>query len=68
MNTMVACADDAHHHHHSNKKMLAYLMGFYRVHTELADRTFDFIMRHNLQDQFREEENGVSNLKGESKD
>jgi hypothetical protein len=67
MNTMVACADEAQHHHHGNKKMVAYLMEFYRVHSELAHRSFDFIMRHNLQDQFREEENGASNLKGESK-
>jgi hypothetical protein len=67
MNTMLDCADDAHHHHHSNKKMLAYLMEFYRVHTELAHRSFDFIMRHNLQDQFHEEENGASNVKSGSK-
>ena len=58
MNLMVACADEAHHHHHSDKKTYAYLNEFYREHTELANRTFDFITRHNLKPQFDEEENG----------
>jgi hypothetical protein len=57
MHTMVACADEAHHHRHSQKKTFAYLNEFYRVHTELANRTFDFITRHNLKTQFDEEEN-----------
>lgn len=61
MTEMVACADDAHHHRHSDNQVRAYLDEFYRVHTELANRTFDFITKHGLQDQFREEENGVSN-------
>jgi hypothetical protein len=59
MNTMFACADEAHHHHHSGKKVRAYLDEFYRVHSELANRTFDFITKHGLQAQFREEENGA---------
>jgi hypothetical protein len=60
MNEMVACADEAHHHHHSDKKTRAYLDEFYRTHSELADRAFDFITRHELQAQFGEEENGAS--------
>jgi len=61
MNAMVACADESHHHRHSDKKTLAYLNEFYRVHTELANRTLDFITRHNLKTQFNDEENGVGN-------
>lgn len=68
MNTMVACADDAHHHRHSDKKTLAYLNEFYRVHTELANRTFDFITRHNLRAQFDDEENSVRNGQTASKE
>jgi len=60
MNTMVACADEAHHHRRSDKITMAYLNEFYRVHTELANRTFNFITRHNLKAQFDEEENGVA--------
>lgn len=59
MNEMFACADEAHHHH-SDKKMWAYLDEFYRTHSELANRAFDFIKRHDLEGQFGEEENGVS--------
>jgi hypothetical protein len=59
MNEMVACADEAHRHHHSDKQTMAYLAEFYRTHAELADRTFDFITRHDLQKQFGEEENGA---------
>lgn len=59
MNEMYACADEAHHHHHSDKRTMAYLAEFYRTHSELADRTFDFITRHDLQKQFGEEENGA---------
>jgi hypothetical protein len=60
MNMMVACADEAHHHRHSDKKTMAYVNEFYRVHAELANRTFDFITRHNLKAQFDEEENGTA--------
>jgi len=60
MNEMVACAVEAHQHRHSDKKMHAYLDEFYRTHSELANRAFDFITRHDLQGQFGEEENGVS--------
>jgi hypothetical protein len=59
MNEMVACADEAHHHHHSDKKIRAYLDEFYRTHTELADRAFDFITSHDLGEEFYEEKNGV---------
>jgi hypothetical protein len=59
MNEMYACADEAHHHWHSNKRVRAYLDELYRVHTELANRAFDFIERHDLQKQFGEEENGT---------
>ena len=68
MNTMVACADESHHHRHSDKKTLAYLNEFYRVHTELANRTLDFITRHNLKAQFDEEENGVASGQTASKE
>jgi hypothetical protein len=60
MNTMFACADEAGHHRHNDKKMLAYLEEFYRVHSELANRAFDFITKHGLQAQFGQEENGQS--------
>jgi hypothetical protein len=59
MNIMVTCAEEAHHHGHSDKSTLAYLNEFYRIHTELANRTFDFITRHDLKVQFDEEENGA---------
>jgi hypothetical protein len=68
MNRMVACADEAHRHRHSDKKALGYLNEFYRVHTELANRTFDFITRHNLKAQFDEEENGVGSGQTASKE
>jgi hypothetical protein len=60
MNEMVACADEAHHHWHSDKRVLLYLDMFYRTHSELAQRAFDFIVRHDLGGQFKEEENGAS--------
>jgi hypothetical protein len=60
MTEMVACANEVHHHYHSDKKMHAYLDEFYRTHSELANRAFDFITRHDLQGQFGDEENGVS--------
>jgi hypothetical protein len=59
MTEMVACADEAHHHRRSDKKVRAYLDEFYRTHSELANRTFDFITRHDLQAQFGEEEDGT---------
>ena len=55
MNEMYACVEQQKKH---EKKMHAYLDEFYRTHSELADRTFDFITRHDLQKQFGEEENG----------
>ena len=57
MTMMVACAQQEKKH---EKKMRAYLDEFYRTHSELADRTFDFITRHDLQKQFGEEENGAT--------
>lgn len=54
MNEMYSCAEQTK----KQKKMRAYLDEFYRTHSELADRTFDFITRHDLQKQFGEEENG----------
>jgi hypothetical protein len=61
MNEMVACADETHHHHHSDKQVLMYLDEFYRTHSELADRAFDFIVNHNLRDQFYAEEGEARN-------
>jgi hypothetical protein len=57
MNEMYACAEQEKKH---DKKMHAYLDEFYRTHSELAARTFDFITRHDLQKQFGEEENGAT--------
>jgi hypothetical protein len=68
MNMMVGCADEAHHHRHSDKRTMAYLNEFYRVHAELANRTFDFITKHNLKAQFDEEENGVASRQTASKE
>jgi hypothetical protein len=61
MHEMVACADEAHHHHHSDKQVLMYLAEFSRTHSELADRAFDFIVDHNLRDQFYAEEGAARN-------
>jgi hypothetical protein len=61
MNEMVACADERHHHRHSDKQVLMYLDEFYRTHTELAERAFDFIVNHNLRDQFYAEEGEARN-------
>ncbi|HEY6466123.1 MAG TPA: hypothetical protein VIY69_09035 [Candidatus Acidoferrales bacterium] len=58
MNEMYACADEAHHHRRSDKRVRSYLDEFYRIHTELADRAFDFLDNHGLKEQFTEEENG----------
>jgi len=63
MNELVACADEVHHHHHSDKKMRAYLDEFYRTHSELAARCFDFITRYDLKRQFDEEEKDGTKLK-----
>jgi hypothetical protein len=60
MNEMVACAAEAHQHRHSHKKVHAYLDEFYRTHTELADRAFDFIKSHDLGAKFYEEKNEVN--------
>jgi hypothetical protein len=68
MNMMVACADEAHHHRHRDERTMAYLNEFYRVHAELANRTFDFITRHNLKAQFDEEENGAASGQTASKE
>jgi hypothetical protein len=67
MNEMVACADETHHHHHSDKQVLMYLDEFYRTHSELADRAFDFIVNHNLRDQFDAEEGEARNESASNK-
>jgi hypothetical protein len=56
MTEMTACAELTKKH---EKQMRAYLDEFYRVHGELATRAFDFIMKHDLQGQFGEEEGGT---------
>ena len=48
-NSMVACADLMKKH---EKKMRQFLDEFYRVHSELANRAFDFIQGHDLRSQF----------------
>jgi hypothetical protein len=45
-NEMYSCAEQEKKH---EKKMRAYLDEFYRTRSELADRSFDFIARHDLQ-------------------
>lgn len=55
MNEMFACAEQSKKH---EKKMRAYLDEFYRTHSELAGRAFDFIVDHNLRDEFYKEKNG----------
>jgi hypothetical protein len=57
MNIMFACADQSKKH---EKQVRAYLGEFYRTHSELANRSFDFITRHGLAEQFGAEENGTS--------
>ena len=57
MNIMFACADQSKKH---EKQVRAYLGEFYRTHSELANRAFDFITRHGLAEQFGTEENGSS--------
>jgi hypothetical protein len=65
MNTMFGCADLSKKH---EKQVRAYLDEFYRTHTELANRAFNFITRHNLKAQFDEEENGVGGSQTASKE
>src|SRR5580704_14982009 len=60
MNVMVACGDEAKKAKKKDKEVMSYLYEFYRTHAELGNRTLDFIKRHDLSTQFREEENGVS--------
>lgn len=67
MNEMVGCADGARHHWHSDKQVLMYLDMFYRTHTELANRAFDFIVSHDLREQFYEEKNGLSSESASSR-
>jgi hypothetical protein len=63
MNTMVACADLSKKR---EKQVRAYLEEFYRSHSELAKRAFDFITKHGLAEQFGAEENGASNTQASS--
>jgi hypothetical protein len=67
MSEMVACADETHHRHHSDKQVLMYLDEFYRTHAELAERAFDFIVNHNLRDQFYAEEGEARNESASNK-
>jgi len=60
MHTLVACADGAKKAKKKTKVVASYLDEFYRTHTELANRTFDFIRRHDLQVEFTNEENSRS--------
>ena len=60
MHILVACADGAKKAKKKTKVVSAYLDEFYRTHTELANRTFDFIRRHDLQVEFTNEENSRS--------
>src|SRR5208282_3200542 len=57
MNVMVACGDEAKKAKKKDKEVMAYIFEFYRTHAELGTRTLNFIDRHDLQAQFREEEN-----------
>ncbi|SRR6266481_8058768 len=67
MNMMVACGDEAKKAKKKDKEVLSYLYEFYRTHAELGNRTLDFIKRHDLSAQFREEENGVSDAQSAEK-
>ncbi len=67
MNMMVACGDEAKKAKKKDKEVLNYLYEFYRTHAELGNRTLDFIKRHDLSAQFREEENGVSGAQSAEK-
>jgi hypothetical protein len=61
MNAMFACADLSKKH---EKQARGYLDEFYRTHSELANRAFNFITRHGLSEQFGVEENGTSSSQG----
>jgi hypothetical protein len=63
MNMMVACGGEAKKAKKKDKDVLAYVYEFYRTHSELGNRALDFIKRHDLSAQFREEENGVNSEK-----
>jgi hypothetical protein len=67
MNMMVACGDEAKKAKRKDKDVMAYLYEFYRTHAELGTRTLSFIERHDLQAQFREEENGVNGAQSPAK-
>jgi hypothetical protein len=67
MNMMVACGDEAKKAKKKDKEVMAYLYEFYRTHAELGTRTLNFIERHDLQAQFREEENGVKGAQSAEK-
>jgi len=67
MNMMVACGDEAKKAKKKDKEVLAYVYEFYRTHSELGNRALDFIKRHDLGAQFRDEENGVNNAQSAEK-
>jgi len=53
---MYVCADLSKKH---EKQVHIYLDEFYRVHSELAGRAFDFIKSHDLLDEFHDEKDGA---------
>src|ERR1700682_2220667 len=67
MNMMVACGDAAKKEKKKDKEVMKYLYEFYRTHAELGNRTLDFIKKHDLSAQFREEENSVSGAQSSEK-
>lgn len=67
MNMMVACGDEAKKAKKKDKEVMSYLYEFYRTHAELGNRTLDFIKRHDLSTQFREEENGINGAQSAEK-
>ena len=67
MHMMLACGDEAKRAKKKDKEVLAYVYEFYRTHSELGNRALDFITRHDLQAQFREEENGVNGAQSAAK-
>jgi len=67
MNVMVACGDEAKKAKKKDKEVMAYIFEFYRTHAELGTRTLNFIDRHDLGAQFREEENGVNGAQSAEK-
>ncbi len=67
MNMMVACGDEAKKAKKKDKEVPAYVCEFYRTHSELGNRALDFIKRHDLGAQFREEENGVNGAQSAEK-